>query len=217
MEYVLKNTICKYYLFLAFEKITAQLNFRPHQPEEVSKTPHFPINTDQVMAENVVSTTRKKRPPIQLYVPPAQRKLGNLSAQKRKSTKSKSYKGSTTTEFIQLVSRQKLSDVESTPLVYCTEDLDYLNNNQVAKFSSYQCNCAKLLLFKDIFPYAKLLIFSINRIKHSFHWVKMLLADNKIIIEDSAFQLMAMYSILKNVNKVRYTFLEYLHAVEKMF
>lgn len=192
-----------------------QLNFRSNQPEEVSK--HLPINTDQIMAENVVSTTRKKRPPIQLYVPPAQRKSGTPAAQKRKSTKSKNYKGTTSTDFIQLVSSQELSSaIENTPLVYCTEDLDYLNNNQAVKFSSYQCNCAKLLLFKDIFPYAKLLIFSINRIKHSFHWVKMMLADNKIIIEDSAFELMAMYSILKNVIKVRY-FLISLRTLKNVF
>lgn len=184
-----------------------QLNFRSNHPEKVSKTPHLPINTDQMMTEIVASTTRKKRPPIQLYVPPAQRKSETPSAQKRKPIKNKSYKGTTTTNFIQLVSSQKLSsDIENTSHIYCTEDLDYLNNNQASKFPSYQCNCAKLLLFKDIFPYAKLLIFSINRIKHSFHWVKMLLADNKIIIEDSAFELIQMYSILKNVIKVRDTF-----------
>ncbi|XP_050314603.1 uncharacterized protein LOC126749036 isoform X2 [Anthonomus grandis grandis] len=141
------------------------------------------------------SVPKKKRPPIQLYVPPAQRRSKLVAPQRENLKNDKIQKCSSNGRKVEIqdsnelqVNREdSLQDIEpviaeekeyvETPQVhcYCTQDIDYISNKKdlyVRPFYSYQCRCIKMLLLKDLFPFAKLLIFSINRLKHCFHWLR---------------------------------------------
>ncbi|KAL1492855.1 hypothetical protein ABEB36_011034 [Hypothenemus hampei] len=109
------------------------------------------------MAEKVV---KKIRPPLQLYVPPAQRKSKLVtSALNEENVKSGK------------VRKEKKPQQQIKEHCYCKDDVDLCFYTKKLQVPCCQCTYAKLLLFKDVFPYAKLLIFSIQRIKHSFHWI----------------------------------------------
>ncbi|KAF7268472.1 hypothetical protein GWI33_018361 [Rhynchophorus ferrugineus] len=159
------------------------------EPEETcSKKP-----SNNLMAENSTNA-RKKRPPIQLYVPPAQRKSRQNeinSAQKvthqntqdtdfstcpRKEITKKQYSG------IQSVSENEevKRDENTTSICYCTEDIDCLYNN--FPYFNIGYNFSKLIIFKDLFFLAKLLIFNIKRIKHSYHWLNWKLHNGLLTI-----------------------------------
>lgn len=144
--------------------------------ETCSKKP-----SNNLMAENC-SNARKKRPPIQLYVPPAQRKSRHNesnSAQKnaqqntqetefptspKKDTAKKIYSHNRS-----MLENQEVKTDENPNICYCTEDVDCLYNN--FPYFNSSCNFNKLIIFRDLFFLARLLIFNIKRMKHSYHWL----------------------------------------------
>lgn len=141
------------------------------------------------MAENSSSATRKKRPPIQLYVPPAQR---NLPAAKHKpsSVLKQTIVNDQATKIVKLDTNNKsrcsevpqgipqsCSPVEdqtrrlvNESICHSAQDMGIFWDFKICYKSQVinsefddQCNCVKFSLLRQLLPYSKLLIFHPRR------------------------------------------------------
>ncbi|XP_066158865.1 uncharacterized protein [Euwallacea fornicatus] len=155
--------------------------------------------THSQMSEHSGNTTKKKRPAIQLYVPPAQRKSRpNVANQHQKPNKDEcqvkncpsNEKGRASarnqeclhTDISVINGAETYEEEAIEETCYWTDYIDYYLD-VAYPFPLFNCNCSKLFLFKEVFPNAKLLMFSIERKKHSFHWIKCLEQKNQILLD----------------------------------
>ncbi|XP_066258850.1 uncharacterized protein [Euwallacea similis] len=157
--------------------------------------------THSQMTEHSGNTTKKKRPAIQLYVPPAQRKSRpNIVNQHQRPNRDEcQLKNCTSNEKVRTPAGKPDCLQRDTDVTNCAENCeeeavgeetcywtDYIDCylDVAYPFPRFNCNCSKLFLFKEVFPNAKLLMFSIERKKHSFHWIKCLKQKNQILVDD---------------------------------
>ncbi|CAG9759972.1 unnamed protein product [Ceutorhynchus assimilis] len=179
-----------------------EVNGKKEEPQEQEQS-------SKQMAESTTNTTiRKKRPPIQLYIPPAQRKsrLGAILTENKDPIKNgnrlkSSSKGNIVKPLLDKCEIKNIAikkGVETnniklnkennrTKAIYCSGDVDYFYQNFFPYFS-HKCNnyyCVKFFLFKEFFPNAKLLIFSIKRLKYSFHWIRSKKENPNIVMDDT--------------------------------